>query len=264
MSSTVDSSEALEVKGVTPPRLSPFLTLPPLLTRDLLGLFEKCSTKGDIVRLDLWGFQLHQVNHPELAQEILRDKGKVYRKGRLMRRLKTVTGEGLLINDGDTWLRHRRLANPAFTPSRLDGYTETMLRSAEKLVERWRAYPEDKPIDIIHEMSEITLTSLLRTILGIDFDEDFDGFTEVAHELLGEVVDRNSNLFPLPLSFPTKANIRFKEKVSKANRIIEKMIEHRQRVLGNEDKPVDLLGQWLQKAQEDEDAFSPSEMREMS
>lgn len=248
----------------SPPTLSPVHSLPPLLSGDLLSLFRKASEEGPVVRLDGAFFRLYQVNDTSLIEDILRDKQKVYRKGKLMRSLSVVTGDGLLINDGDVWKRHRRLANPAFSPRKLDGYAECMMRSASLLIERWKEHPADTPIDLLEEMSEVTLMSLLQTIFGIDFDAAYAEVSHVIHSLLEAVVRRGRSFFPLPLSFPTPANIDFRAQITKANRILEDIMATRRETIQDEDAPVDLLGQWLQQmdAQDEDSSFTPSEMRD--
>ena len=42
-----------------------------------------------------------------------------YRKSPLYNKLRTVLGNGLLTSEGDFWLRHRRIAQPAFHRQRI-------------------------------------------------------------------------------------------------------------------------------------------------
>lgn len=248
----------------TPPTLSPTTSLPLLYKGEFLKLFDAAAQYPGIIRLDGAFFRLFQVNDPTLIRDILRDKHKRYRKGKLMRRLSDVTGDGLLINDGETWRRHRRLANPAFSPRKLDGYANCMMESADTLLERWKQQGSE-PVDLIHEMSEITLMSLLQTIFGIGFDEKFADVSHVIHSMLEEVVLRGRSFFPLPLSFPTPANHRFRKKIAQANQTLSSIMETRRQSILASDEPVDLLGQWLLQAEEQSDTdefFSSQEMRD--
>ena len=247
----------------TPPTLSALRSLPLLYKGEFLKLFEEAAHYPGMVRLDGAFFRLYQINNASLIQEVLRDKHKLYRKGKLMRRLIDVTGDGLLINDGELWKRHRRLANPAFAPRKLDGYTECMMHSADALMERWRSTSE--PVDLLEEMSEITLMSLLRTIFGIGFEEKYAEVSHVIHSMLEEVVLRGRSFFPLPLSIPTPANQRFRKKIAEANRILDEIITTRRATIATSEEPIDLLGQWLQQADQATEStqhFSAQEMRD--
>lgn len=242
-----------------PPTLSVFRSLPPLFKNDLLTLFERASATP-LVRLDRVGFRLFQLNDPALIRQVLLDKERRYRKGRLMRRLVAVTGEGLLVNDGERWKNHRRLANPSMSGRRLSGYAPAMEASARTLVERWRTLPQ--PVDLIEELSRTTLITLLRTLFGIDYDRRYADVSRVIHTLLDALVQRGAALLAPPLSWPTRANRRFKRQIDEADRILERIIATRRAALAPDDEPIDLLGQWLQQQAHAPGHFSPEEMRD--
>ncbi|MEA1049909.1 cytochrome P450 [Lamprobacter modestohalophilus] len=244
-----------------PPTLSAFASLPPLFRRDLLTLFARAS-QSPLVRLDYLGFRLFQLNDPALIRQVLLDKERRYRKGRLMRRLGAVTGEGLLINDGERWKKHRRLANPSMSGRRLAGYAPAMAESARLLVERWRALPAGEPVDLIAEISRTTLIALLRTLFGIDYDARYADVSEVIHRLLDALVQRGSSLLAPPLSWPTPSNLAFRRKIAEAEAILARIIDSRRRHLDDDDDPSDLLGQWLRQREQDPEHFTPDEMRD--
>jgi cytochrome P450 len=245
-----------------PPRLPMRQSLPPLLRRDLLQLFRNGAAAGPVVRLDAAGFRLLQVNDELLMREILLDKGRVYRKGRLMRQLGAVTGDGLLINDGDLWRRHRRIANPAMSAGSLPGYLPAMERAAEDTIARWRRQPEGKVLSLLDELSQTTLISLLDSLFGIRFDAKLAHVSAVVHSLLDDIVLRGSALWTAPLSWPTPSNRRFRRRIAEANAILDRIIDTRRRELDATDEPGDLLGQWLNQRDAEADHFDDAEMRD--
>jgi cytochrome P450 len=267
----VDTGPARTAAGRSPaasqpksaPRLPLHRSLPPLLRRDLLRLFDNAVTGGPLVRLDPMGFRLLQVNAEPLMREILLDKGRVYRKGSLMRRLGAITGEGLLINDGELWKRHRRLANPALAAGTLPRYVPAMRHAAEQTITRWRVRNAGPgPLDLQAELSRTTLESLLDSIFGIRFDARLARVSGVIHNLLDEVVRQGSSLAASPASWPTSANRRFRRRIAEANSILDEIIDTRAQALTDDDMPVDLLGQWLLQRRRDSEHFSAAEMRD--
>ncbi|WP_296900160.1 cytochrome P450 [Thiohalocapsa sp.] len=243
-------------------------SLPPLLRRDLLRLFANGAAAGPVVRLDAAGFRLLQVNAEPLMRDILLDKDRCYRKGSLMRRLAAVTGEGLLINDGERWKRHRRLANPALTAGSLPRYVPAMRRAIAQTIERWRHEGTGAgPRDLVTELSRTTLVSLLDSIFGLRLKGDrLDGrlarVSGVIHALLDDLVRRGSSLLAPPLAWPTPANRRFRRRIAEANAILDQIIAARRRDLADSDEPADLLGQWLLQRRRDSSHFSAEEMRD--
>lgn len=267
LSSSPEPSVFVEADGgggaTVPPRLPLHLSLPPLLRRDLLRLFENAAAAGSVVRLDTIGFRLFQVNDEQLMREVLLDKGRLYRKGSPMRRLGAVTGEGLLINDGELWKRHRRLVNPALAAPTLSRYVPTMRHAVQQTIRRWRARdPTAGPLDLVAELSQTTLVSLLESIFGVRFDARMGRVSEVIHKLLDEVVRQGSSLAAPPLSWPTPANRRFRRRIAEANAILDDIIETRKPGLAEADMPADLLGQWLLQRSFGSESFSAQEMRD--
>jgi len=47
-----------------------------------------------------------------------------------------LTGSGLLVSDGEVWRRQRRLSNPAFRKSTIDGYANAMVSCTQDLLRR--------------------------------------------------------------------------------------------------------------------------------
>ena len=245
-----------------PPTLPVWVSLPPLLRRDLLALFARGAAGGPIVRLDAAGFRLYQVNDAALMRDILLDRPKHYRKARLMRRLGAVTGDGLLINDGEVWKRHRRLANPALAANALPRYVPAMREAVADTITRWQARDAGAPLDLLAELSATTLASLLDSIFGIRPDQGLARVSGVIHNLLDELVRQGSALAAPPLSWPTPANRRFRRRIAEANAILDDIIATRTRGLQSTDNPADLLGQWLLARRQDSEHFSAAEMRD--
>jgi cytochrome P450 len=77
-------------------------------------------------------------NSPETVNHVLVTHAENYPKSRSTERtLEPLVGNGLFISKGALWQRQRRLAAPAFRPSRLEEYSAHMTDASRDMIARW-------------------------------------------------------------------------------------------------------------------------------
>ncbi len=91
----------------------------------LAGLTFVHRRYGPFVRTRL-PMHLYFVADPAVIDEILVKKADAFRKDRTSRLMGRVIGKGLLVNEGDSWRRQRRLMQPAFHQRHLQSYAALM------------------------------------------------------------------------------------------------------------------------------------------
>ena len=69
---------------------------------------------GDFVPIRFGPFPAHMAYGPAKIEEVLVERAGDFRKSFGTRMLIPLLGNGLLTAEGDEWLRHRRMASPAF------------------------------------------------------------------------------------------------------------------------------------------------------
>src|SRR5437016_2400313 len=110
---------------------------------------------GDVVAFRCGPVWFYQLTHPEHVQEVLVKKAKKFRKPK---RLKQVFGKwegnGLVVSDGDYWLRQRRLVQPAFQPARLTQYAADMVHFTGTMLDRWGTQTD---LNIVDEVTRLTM-----------------------------------------------------------------------------------------------------------
>src|SRR5262245_16007785 len=111
---------------------------------------------GDAVYCRMGPFQTYFFFHPDQVREVLVAKAKHFRRWELQAKvLRQWDGNGLVISEGDSWLRQRRLMQPAFQPRHLEVYVADMVAAARRQVQRWQGQPG--PFDIATAMTDLTL-----------------------------------------------------------------------------------------------------------
>ncbi|XP_030530565.1 cytokinin hydroxylase-like [Rhodamnia argentea] len=82
-------------------------------------------------------------------------------------------GNGLVMTEGDEWVRHRHLITPAFSPANLKGMASLMVESANKMLEKWTALVNsgNPEIDIEREIVSTAGEIIAKTSFGISHED---------------------------------------------------------------------------------------------
>src|SRR5215470_17574822 len=109
------------------------------LNRDQLGFYARCAREyGDFVPIRLGPRRGFLIYHPNAIEEVLVARNRDFIKSRGVRLLRTVLGDGLVLSEGELWLRQRRLMQPAFHRKRVTAYGEIMASYAARRADGWR------------------------------------------------------------------------------------------------------------------------------
>jgi cytochrome P450 len=147
---------------------------------------------GDLVYFESPGVKVLQFNHPDLVQEMLVRDAPHHHRNLIVKRTRTVLGEGLLTSEEPLHMRQRRLAQPAFHRQRIHAYGEVITHYTTLMTSRWQS---GAVIDVQPEMLLLALRIVGKTL----FDTDVEG--EV-HKI-SAAVDAFMGLIPLAfLPFP--------------------------------------------------------------
>jgi len=195
------------------------------MQRDVFGFsLALARTYGDAVYFRIGPVRFFQFTHPEQVQEILIKQAKKMVKPR---RVKEVfgkwDGEGLLLSDGELWVRQRRLVQQAFHPRRVEAYGQEMSRLTGQMLSRWQDRGE---IDVVEEMHGLTLDIVCRTLFGFTA-EDHAGIRETVQSLQDEALVEFGRLIPLPDWLPIPSKRRLRAAIGYMNRLLDGIIEQR-------------------------------------
>ena len=234
------------------------LGLLPELSRDALGLLTRCTRDhGDFVRVRLGLSRAVLIGHPDLVEEVLVTRNHDFRKNIGTRRLASLLGKGLLLSEGDFWLRQRRLMQPAFHRQRIAALSDTMVDATVAMLDGWQA---GEVRDISQEMTELTLRIVGRTLFGTDVGEDLARIRNSSQAMTEHFRSRLYTLMILvPDSIPTPGNLRYGRAVRDLERLVYRIIGERRATRQRGDDLLDML---LSARDEDGRGMSDRQLRD--
>ncbi len=228
-------------------------------SRDPLGFLSRCSREyGDVVRLGFPGPPAYLISHPDGVEHVLVKNNKNFVRDRYTRAELAILGDGLLVNEGDSWRRQRRLAQPAFHHRRVEAFGETMVSFTERMLDGWR---DGDILDVHAEMMRLTLEIVAKTLFDTDISREAEGVGRSMEAIMARSSDQGSSVFlrMLPDSVPTPGNLAYRRATRRLDGIIDALVEERRRSGAD---AGDLLSMLLHAEDEDGEGMSDRQLRD--
>ncbi len=139
-------------------------------------LLEMRERYGDTVSVPTLVGPFTLIFHPDGVRHVLQENHRNYNKDVPdYHVLSLVLGKGLLTNDGESWLRLRRLIQPAFHRERVTAFGTLMTDTTLTWTQRWETsgfVETNKPLDLTQEMSSLTLNIVGKALFGTDLSAE--------------------------------------------------------------------------------------------
>jgi cytochrome P450 len=151
------------------------------LLRDLMREY------GDIYRVPTStrasdGLVIHGAD--DIRRVLLTNRAN-YTKGVGLERVRVLLGNGLIVSDGDTWARQRRMMQPAFHSRVIKSFATLMHRVNAGLIERWsKAAETGETVNMTHDLSAAALSIVLHSLFSVDLDRLVEAQGENPFDLL--------------------------------------------------------------------------------
>ena len=209
------------------PRGHWLLGMLPRLRRDMLGTFEACFREyGDAAYFRVGNRRSMLLSHPDDIERVLVTENRHFIKNYALQFLKPLLGNGLLLNEGQSWLRQRRLLQPAFSRQRVEGYAPAMVECTERMLSGWST----GQVHNLHQsLMQLTMTIAGRTLLGIDVGQQFRQLSRKLDDVMHDFLDRFHSALPLPQWLPTPRNVKLRRTVATLDAILQQLIDERRR-----------------------------------
>jgi cytochrome P450 len=228
----------------------------PLASSDPLPIFSAWAAEfGDIFYYRAAWLHVYFLNHPDLIEEVLVRNPRNFLKDRVVRNSRWFFGKGLLTNEGDSWLRQRRLSAPAFHRERVSTYAKIMTSYAHQTLSRWQ---DGETLDVHQEMMRLTLQIVVRALFNVEA-EDSAEISSALNLIMSNTTGVRILLPPIARYLPTPRMISFRRAVARMDDTVYKIIaQHR----NNKTDSGDLLSMLISARDEDGSRMSDKQLRD--
>jgi cytochrome P450/NADPH-cytochrome P450 reductase len=201
---------------------------------------------GPIFWLDMMGAPLVIVSGHDLVEELSDEKrfDKAVRGS--LRRVRAVGGDGLFTADTNepNWSKAHNILMTPFGNRAMQSYHPSMLDIAEQLVEKWGRLNADDEIDVVHDMTALTLDTI--GLCGFDYRfnsfyrEDYHPFVESLVRSLETIMMTRG--IPLEGLWLQKRRKTLAEDVAFMNKMVDEIVAERRKNAEAAEGKKDMLG----------------------
>lgn len=244
----IDTLLAQPTRNAQPPMTGgwPLIGQLPALIRQQIDFLPGAQQRyGDIYTLNLGLVKAIVLNHPDHAQHVFRDNARNYRKGgQFWAIIRELLGNGLVVSEGDFWLRQRRMLQPQFHRQRLAALTTLM---SEAIAEGINAWPTAgaQPLDLGKAFADMTMRIITRTMFGgslerSEVEQVSDALSYAINYTMPAMLTRN-----LPPWLFASRERRFREAIAQINAVVYKVIERSRQAIQRGDYADNLISMML-------------------
>ncbi|PHQ38047.1 cytochrome P450, partial [Halorubrum persicum] len=136
----------------------------------------------------------------------------------------TLLGDGLLMSEGETWQRQRKLANPSFHNRRIGALDGTMVDHTESQLADWS---DGDVVDIQLEVARLTVKIIVSAMFGADITDEEVKTVQEKLEPLGARFEPDPRRFLIPNWVPTRENREFDAAIDTLESVIDGIVDRR-------------------------------------
>lgn len=230
----------------------PFVGVLPGFRSDAFALLLDATREvGDVARLDFPGQSWVLLSHPDHVEHVLKENRANYVKG--YDKARVLLGNGLPLNEGESWFRQRRLMQPAFHRRWIARFAGTMVEEVEETIGAWEGPASaGRSVDVGLEMTLLTQRVIVKTMFGSSVGARGERIAR-AFDAGMRGIELRSQL-PLWVSrLPLPVNRRFGRALATLDEEVYRIIGERRRERAGGDGEVrdDLLGMLLSARDEE-------------
>ncbi|RLM54374.1 cytochrome P450 [Panicum miliaceum] len=150
----------------------------------------------------------------EMVKRILSDRTGLYAKVDPGPVILALLGKGLVLTEGEDWVRHRRVVHPAFATDKLKMMTGAMAACAEEVIRAWEvraaaAAGGEVTVEVGQQFAELTADVISHTAFGSSYRQGKEVFLAQRElQVIAITSIYNPSRVPGMHYAPTKSNVR--------------------------------------------------------
>jgi cytochrome P450 / NADPH-cytochrome P450 reductase len=204
---------------------------------------------GPIFWLELQGSPVVFVSGFELADELFDEKRFDKTVRGALRRVRAIAGDGLFTADTTepNWAKAHHILMPPFGSQAMHTYHRSMVDIAEQLVLKWERMNSDEEIDVVHDMTALTLD----TIGLCGFDYRFNSFYRRDYHPFVEALVRSLETVMMTRGLPfegitmRRRRLDMEKDIAFLNNMVDEIVRERRADTTTADSKVDMLAAML-------------------
>ncbi|MBP6531420.1 MAG: cytochrome P450, partial [Burkholderiales bacterium] len=248
---------------------TPWFGLPLLreMRRDYLGFMQRThQAHGDIAYMRHGPEHAYDLFSPELMREALVDNAEHFiRWERGIEVFAEAFGQSVLVTEGDTWKRQRRMLTPVFSARHIAGYGALMTQAAERALND--TVPSQDPsalVDIEALMARVTMEVIMRVLFSSSAQNDARDAATATQILSASAISEMYWPFSVPTWMPWPGNTKKRCGFRTLRGLVNRHIDERKDAK-KPDAPTDDLLAILLAARDEHDpthGLSDTELRD--
>ena len=222
----------------------------------LAFLTRTARDHGPVARLRFGRMRAFLVSDPAMIEQILVKKRNDFVKAAAIRKQRRLFGKGLLINEGQSWARQRRLTQPAFHPVNLGRYVPSIIGHTARTLDGWQSR---ETINVHEELQMLLMTIAAECLFGPEVAPRAAAIGAAVDAAMAQYSSRRGAARLLPEWIPLEESRRYAAGVTELDQFVTETVATR-RQSGDERK--DLLAMLLAARDESGSPMTPAQIRD--
>lgn len=203
---------------------------------DYLGYVTRLQKQHpDIAQVRVLNERITHIFHPEWVREVLVEQSDaLIRWERATDVFSISMGQSVLVTEGATWQRQRRMLQAGFTPKRVASYAALMASAAHDALNALTPHIGGQSVDIDALMTEMTLDVILRALFGTHQVADARPISEAIQTLSHSGFTELFKPFSWPLWMPWPSVRKVRHAKQMLDHVIQQHIQAQQSTASDE------------------------------
>ena len=224
---------------------------------DPLSFLTKTAREyGPVSGLRFARMRAYLVSDPAMIEEVFVRRRHDFIKAGPIRRQRRLFGKGLLINEGASWTKQRRLTQPAFHPRNLGAYVPVIAHHTERTLNGWTS---GATVDVHEEAKALLMRIVAESLFGPDVAPHAAEIGAAVEAAMDRYAARRGAARLLPDWVPLDDSRRYVEGVDALDSFVAETVARRRK---SGEVRGDLLNMLLSARDETGSPMSPAQIRD--